>query len=98
MSKMISIKRISDDKVQATLELTSKEYEWLAGKLEKMHLFSEKNLEYKTRLVQRGKRESTKYILMPKDLRDGVIPTNDVSCNRIETKTKNIFVFAMNKY
>lgn len=98
MSKIISIKRINDDKIQATLELSSKEYELLSGKLEKMHLFSENNLEYNTRLVQRGKRESTKYLLMPKDLRTGVGPSNNVSCNKIETKTKNIFVFSVNKY
>ncbi len=98
MGKISSLKTISDDKVVVTLELSSNESVWLKGNLEKMHLFSENNLEYKTRLVQRGKKESTKYFLMPKEFRKGVVPSNSIECNKIETKTKNIFIFAVNKY
>lgn len=98
MGKILNLKSINDEKVQVTLELTQKEVLWLQGNLDKMHLFSENNLESETRLVQRGKRESTKYILMPKEFRKGVVPSNSVKCTKIETKTKNLFIFAIQKY
>jgi len=98
MGKILSIKSINEEKVNLTLELTSAEYSRLKGNLEKVHVFSENILEFSTRLVQRGKRESTKYILMPKEFRKFVIPTNNVSCNIIETKTKNIMIFSTNKF
>ncbi|MFW5704833.1 MAG: hypothetical protein ACOCXG_03230 [Nanoarchaeota archaeon] len=98
MGKILNLKSVSDDKVNITLELTQKEVQWLQGNLDKMHLFSENNLDTETRLVQRGKRESTKYILLPREFRSGVIPSNSIPCTKIETKTKNIFIFAANKY
>lgn len=98
MGKISSLKTVSDDKNIVTLELTSQETVWLKGNMDKMHLFSEYNLEYETRLVQRGKKESTKYFLMPKEFRKGIIPSSSIECNRIETKTKYIFIFAVNKY
>lgn len=98
MGKILNLKTISDDKVQVTLELTQNEVLWLKGNLEKMHLFSENNLDCETRLVQRGKRESTKYFLVPKDFRKGIIPSSSVLCTRIDGKTKHLFIFAVNKY
>lgn len=98
MGKISSVKTINDEKVTMTLELTQKEALWLKGNLDKMHVFSENNLEFETRLVQRGKRESTKYFLMPKEFRKGIIPSNSVKCNKIETTTKNLFIFAVDKF
>lgn len=98
MGKITNIKAMTNDKFQVTLEINQKEVQWLKGSMENMHLFSEENLEKTTRLVQRGKRESTKYFLMPKDFRKGTIPSNSVPCTKIETKTKHIFIFAVNKY
>lgn len=98
MGKILTLKTVTDSKVVVTLELTQKEVLWLKGNLDKMHLFSEDNLEYKTRLVQRGKRESTKYLLMPKEMRRGVFPSCEVRCSKIETKTKDLFIFSIQKY
>ncbi len=97
MGKISSLKTLSEDKNIMTLEVSSEETIWLKGNMEKMHLFSENNLEYETRLVQRGKKESTKYFLMPKEFRKGVIPSNSINCNRIETETKYLFIFAVEK-
>lgn len=98
MGKVTNLKTINDDKVMITLELSEKEALWLKGNLDKMHLFSEHNLDHTTRLVQRGTRDSTKYFLLPKDFRKGILLSNSIKCNRIETKTKYIFLFAVNKY
>ena len=97
MGKILKILTKNNEKVEVTLELVQKEVEWLSGNLENMHLFSENNLTSTTRLVQRGKRESSKYFLMPKEFRTGVIISNKVPCNRIETKKKFIYLFSVNK-
>jgi hypothetical protein len=98
MGKILTLKTQSNEKINITLELSAQEVLWLKGNLEKMHLFSENNLEESTRLVQRGKRESTKYFLLPRNFRKGVMPSNDVPCTKIETKTRHIFIFGVNKY
>ena len=98
MGKISGLKAINDEKVLVNLELTTRELGWLKGNMNKMHLFSETNLEHETRLIRRGKRESTKYFLLPKELRKGVLANNNVACNKIETKTKHIFVFSVPKY
>lgn len=98
MGKVTSLKSLSDDRVELKLELTQKEMLWLKGNLEKMHVFSENNLDMETRLVQRGKRESTKYFLMPKEFKKNVMASNSVKCTMIESKSKQIFIFAVNKY
>ena len=98
MGKIVNLKAITDEKIQVVLELSAKEVAWLKGNMDKMHLFSENNLESTTRLVQRGKRDATKYFLLPKDFRKGVVPSNTIPCTMIDTKSRQIFIFAVNKY
>lgn len=98
MGRISGIKTLNEEKVMVSLELTPKEVLWLKGNMDKMHLFSEENLGYETKLVQRGKRDSSKYFLMPKDLRKNLLPNSLVRCNKIETKTKEIFIFSMDKF
>ncbi len=98
MGKIVGLKATNDEKVIVSLELTQLEALKLKGNLEKIHIFSENTLGHIAKLVQRGKRESTKYFLLPKSLRVGVLPSNEVKCDKIETKTKNIFIFEVKKY
>lgn len=98
MGKILGFKSTGEDKVIVNLELTQTEVLWLKGNIEKIHIFSENNLDFESRLVQRGKRESTKYFLLPKEFRKDVIPTSVIKCNMIDTKTKQIFVFEVPKY
>lgn len=98
MGKILQLKNKSNDKVEVTLELTQAEIERLKGNLDKMHLFSENILENNTRLVQRGKRDSTKYFLLPKDFKSGIMISDNVPCTRIETKSKYLYVFSVKKY
>ena len=97
MGKILKIQNKTNEKVEITLEMTQSEAESLSGNLDGMHLFSEKNLTFKTRLVQRGKRNSTKYFLMPKEFRKDIMISNTIPCSRIETKTKYIYLFLVNK-
>jgi hypothetical protein len=98
MGKIENIKTLDDHRIFLNLVVSSKQLNWLKGNLLKMHVFSEENLEHKTRLIKRGKRESTKYFLLPKGLRDGVVPSGEVNCNMIETEERHIFIFAVPKY
>lgn len=97
MSKILRIKSGSEEKVHVTLETTQEEFLFLKGCLDDMHLFSEQNLQYYTRLVQRGRRESTKYFLLPKKYRNDVLPTNNVVSTKMESQNKHIFIFAVDK-
>ncbi|MEC8220806.1 MAG: hypothetical protein VX028_01935 [Nanoarchaeota archaeon] len=98
MGRILNLKSQSDEKINVTLELTTKEVLWLKGNLDKMHLFSENNLEFESRLVQRGRRESTKYFLLPKEFRKDSLPCSSVPCTRIETKTRYIFLFSIGRF
>ena len=98
MGRILGLKSQNDEKVVVNLELTQNEALRLRGNMEDIHIFSENNLEDLTRLVQRGKRESTKYFLLPRNFRKGVFPSNEVKCLKIETTNKHIFVFKLNKF
>ncbi len=98
MGKIIALRTASDNKVNITLELSESEAKLLQGNLNKIHVFSEDNLTSMSKLVQRGKRESTKYFLLPKDSRKGITPSSFVPCMRLETKTRNIFIYSVKKY
>ncbi len=98
MAKIMEIKSINDNKNRITIEVTNNELGWLEGKMDKMHIFSEENLKFKARLVKRGKRDSTKYFLLPKEFRKTVMPSDNINSNVIETKTKALFIFEVNKY
>ena len=97
MGRIINIKSTTKDNVQVTLEMSQEEVVWLAGNLENMHIFSQDNLETNTRLVQRGKRESTKYFLMPREFRDGILPSNCVKCTKKESIDEHLFIFSVPK-
>ena len=97
MGQIQSVKTMKNGKVIVTLELSETELLWLQGNMQDMHLFSESNLMYRTKLVQRGKRESSKYFLMPKELRQNLVANKEVNCNKIETSSKTIYLFTVNK-
>lgn len=97
MARILELKNTNDKKVLANVELSQDEYNFLKGNIENIHVFSENNLIKLSRLVQRGKKESTKYFLLPKILREDIIPTNNVKCNKIETSKKKLFIFEIEK-
>ena len=98
MATIESVKTKGSDAISVHLCLSKEEYHWLEGNLERMKLFSEFNLVYETRLVQRGKRESSKYFLMPKDLRKNLVINSKVVCNKMDGKHKDYYIFAVEKF
>jgi hypothetical protein len=98
MGKILTMKTHEDDKVHLTLELTPSEVLKLQGNLDQMHLFSENSLDCETRLVQRGRRESTKYFLLPKEYRKGILPSTQVRCTRLDTQRTHVFIFSVARF
>lgn len=98
MSKIISVKSVQNQKALLTVEVSEKELLWLKGNIDKIHLFSENNLESISRLVQRGKREATKYFLLPREFRNGILTSNNIRCTQIEKNNKCFFIFEVKKF
>lgn len=97
MGDIINSKVIENGKVLITLSLDYEEALQLKGHLTNIFLFSEHNAELKTNIAARGKNEATKYFLIPKEFRRDFQFPNEVACQRVDTKTKSIFVYVADK-
>ena len=98
MGDILNILNKSDDKVEVTLTIDREYLKNLKGNLDKLHLFSENVLEYDSKLVSRGKDESTKYLLIPKEINYDVFARDDVNYGVIEKEDKYLFIFSVNKF
>ena len=97
MGCILSSKVKEDGKVIFEVCVDQEEALQLRGHLENIHVFSEKTAEGKTNMVQRGKNESTKYFLIPRNMRTNLGYRNIAKCQRIETKSKIIFIYVMDR-
>lgn len=97
MGKIIGLKNLNDNKIILNLEVNLGESVRLKGNLDNIQIFSENNLMTKTRVVKRGKRESTKYILIPKEYRDDIKPNENIRCKKIDCFNKSFLVFEIPK-
>ena len=93
MRKIVSMKALNEEKIILNLELSSYENKRLKGNLENIYVFSENNLISETRLVQRGKKDSTKYLLIPRDYRKGLLLSDKIRCKKIDTPEKSFLIF-----
>ena len=69
----------------------------LKGHINNICVFSEDAAEIKTNLSQRGKNEATKYFLIPRELRSDLKFNEKVKCQKLETNSKIIFVYVVDK-
>jgi len=97
MGKVLGTKVTKDSKVIFEVEMTYEESLQLKGNIKNIHLFSEDAAEIKTNLSQRGKNEATKYFLIPRDLRVNLKFNEKVKCQKLETNTKIIFIYVVDK-
>jgi len=97
MGEIISSKITDDNKVLFTIRLDKEEALQLKGHVTNICLFSENNSEIKTNIASRGKNESTKYFLIPKELRHSLVFPSEVKCAKLDTKTKTIFIYVIDK-
>ena len=90
--------RIKDDgKVIFEISVDYEEATQLKGYMDNVNIFSENVADIKTNISQRGKNEATKYFLIPKELRKNMKFNAKTTCQKIEAKTKTIFVYVVDK-
>ena len=97
MGKILGTKTTKDNKIIFEVEIDYKESLKLKGHIKNIHVFSEDSAEIQTNLSQRGTNEATKYFLIPRGLRENLTFDENVKCQRIDTDTRTIFVFVVNK-
>ena len=97
MGTILNSRTKEDNKIVFEILVDYEEALQLKGNINNVHLFSEDVAEVETRLTRRGKDESTYYFLVPKGLRKNLEAKGTVKCQKIETKTKIIFVYVMDK-
>ena len=97
MGRILGTKIMKDDRIVFEVEMDYEESLKLKGHINNIHLFSEDAAEIKTNLSQRGTNEATKYFLIPRELRGELTFNEKVKCQKIETDTRTIFVFVVDK-
>ncbi len=97
MGRILGTKIMKDDRIVFEVEMDYEESLKLKGHINNIHLFSEDAAEIKTNLSQRGTNEATKYFLIPRELRGQLTFNEKVKCQKIETDTRTIFVFVVDK-
>lgn len=96
MGRIISTRK-EKGKVVSEVMFDYDEYLQLKGHLENVYLFTDRIAEFKANISQRGKNESTKYFLIPRQLRNGLKFKNQTSCQKIELNDKVIFIYIIDK-
>lgn len=97
MGSVISTRKTKEGKVILRVEMNYEDSLNLKGYTEDVYLFSENAAEVKTHFSQRGTNDATKYLLVPKCLREGLNFGEKVLCQKIETPSKSIFIFSVEK-
>ena len=97
MAQIVGIRTTKEDNVVVELEMTYEESLQLKGHIKNIHLFSEDAADIKTNLSQRGTNEATKYFLIPRELRENLDFDEKVKCQRIDTDSKIVFVYMVDK-
>ncbi len=97
MGRILGTKTTKEGKVIFEVELGYEEALQLKGHINNICIFSEDAAEIKTNLSQRGKNEATKYFLIPRDLRSNLKFNEKVKCQKLETDSKIIFVYVVDK-
>jgi hypothetical protein len=96
MGKILSSKR-NGEGILFEVETNYDEATLLKGHYDNIHLFTESVAEYETNISSRGKNSVTKYFLIPKSLRRNVDYNCPVSCQKIDTAEKIIFIYVVDK-
>jgi hypothetical protein len=97
VGRILGTRTSKDNKVIFDIEMEYEETLSLKGHRKDVHVFSEDAAEVQTNLSQRGTNVATKYFLIPRILRKNLDFNGKVYCQKIETSTKNIFVFVVDK-
>jgi hypothetical protein len=97
MGTILSSRTIKEGKIIYEVELDYEESLQLRGHMKNVYLFSEEVADAKAYLSSRGKNEVTKYFLIPKELRHNIKFGDKVTCQKLETPSKIVFIYVADK-
>ncbi len=97
MGSILGSKITKDGKVVFEVIMDYEESLQLKGHIKNIHVFSEDVADIRTNLTGRGKNEATKYFLIPRELRKNIKLTDKVKCQKIETDSKIVFIYVVDK-
>ena len=89
--------KIKKDNIVFELLMDYQEALQLRGQIENIHLFSDNVSHLKTNISTRGKKGSTKYLLIPKELRFNINFNQKINCQKLELSDKVIFIYTLEK-
>lgn len=95
MGSVLSSELREDGKVLFQVLVDYEEAKQLKGLMDNVHIFSESVASIRTNISQRGKNDATKYFLIPRGLRKDIKFDSPITCQRINTKDKIIFVYVI---
>ena len=98
MGEILSSRTAGDGKVIFEVSVDYDEAVQLQGHMSNVHVFSENIADIRANMAQRGKNEATKYFLIPKNLRKELKFNDEALCQKIETKSKVIFIYVIDKF
>ncbi|HIH23915.1 TPA: hypothetical protein HA251_02675 [Candidatus Woesearchaeota archaeon] len=82
-------------RVLVELSIADQELLRLQGEINDVYLFSERVADVPSRVSLRGKNDATRYFLIPRQLRKNLAIRGKVSCQRIDSEGKTIFVYVV---
>ena len=95
MGLIVSTKRHSQEQVLVELLVNNSEIRQLRGEHNDIYVFSERTTNTPSRVSLRGKNDATKYFLIPKQLRKELVINGKVSCQRLQSDGRTIFVYVI---
>ncbi len=97
MGTILGSKMTKDGKVTFEVALDYEEALALKGHTKNVHLFSEDVSDVESKVSLRGKNEATKYFLIPKQMRKDLKFNTKVTCQKLETASKMVFIYIVDK-
>lgn len=95
MGKIISTKVRDSDHLVFEVLVDYDEAIQLHGYMHNVHVFSEEAPSIPVQISQRGTNAATKYFLVPRELRKDIEFNSKISCQKIVTKTKTVFIYVV---
>lgn len=97
MGAILCSRRYEQDngKILVEVLLEQDEFRQLRGEFDDVRLFSDRIANVPSKVSLRGRNEVTKYFLIPRQLRKALSISGEVSCQRMESAGKSIFIYVL---
>lgn len=98
MGTIISSRMEEGNKVVFEVSMDYEEAVQLNGHMHNIHVFSDDSHAIQTEVLNRGQSQTTKYFLIPKNLRKDINLDKPVKCQKLECKRKVVYIYTVDKH